>query len=145
MRTLDIMTVNPQGLNDILLDVLGYEVSGDWDKDMPNVTQLGSIPKADVPKVIDGKVGNEWGRQTHYYAVRYLKNELEKNGWTVSVLKEFNGFEYDLIGWEKETQPVPDLHVELYFPQPKEFPFKRDLAEKVIKKPYQAQENKCKK
>jgi len=124
---------NPQGLNDILRDLLGNEVTGDWDKDIPKKLHIGSIKKEEVSKVLRGKVGTAWGKLMEDYAMKYLKDALEKNGWNIVTQRKSKGLECDLLGWKDKGNTTPDLHVEVHFPQPKRTPYRLDLDEKATK------------
>lgn len=129
--TVTLKLKNPQGLDEILTKLLGYQVSGDWDKDIPSNAYVGAIKKENVTKILPGKIGATWGELMEKYAAIYLQRNFEKNGWIVKTKQKENGFEYDLLGWEKQKTQTPDLHVEFHFPQPKQFPYHLDLDEKA--------------
>ena len=68
---------NPQGLNEILSEILEHSVQGDWDRDFPSEIYIGKWKKEKVK----GKTSQEWGDRLEECACSYLRKKLEKSGW----------------------------------------------------------------
>lgn len=106
---------NPQGLDQILSEILGYEVHGDWDKDICRIQNIGNIKREGV----SGKAGDVWGKLMESTAREYLARNLQQLGWRLRNEK-VNGEEYDCIGRSCDSSDkTAELAVEMYFPQPK--------------------------
>jgi len=112
---------NPQGLNEILSEVLGRSVHGDWDEDMPSEVYIGKIKREKKDQQIRGKTSQKWGKLMEDYAFSYLERKLASSGWRLYQGKLVDGKEYDCIGWTEEhddKQPSPDIAIEMHFPYP---------------------------
>lgn len=109
---------NPEGLNEILSDILGHSVTGDWDKDIPSRKHLGAYKKGKV----EGRMGQEWGDLFEEQACSYLSVRLKESGWELRSREYINGEQYDCVGWRGpcKSKQSPDLVVEMYFPRPKD-------------------------
>jgi hypothetical protein len=106
---------NPQGLDEILSEILSRQIHGDWDEDIPAKQDIGTIEKTAVSRT----TGVYWGMMMEAYARKYLSRNLKELGWNVES-EMISGREYDCIG-RKEGSPqrTAELAVEMYFPQPK--------------------------
>ena len=128
---------NPQGLNEILSEILGHPVRGDWDSDIPSEVYVGKWKK----EQIKGKTAQQWGDMLEKYACSYLTKKLKGSGWTLLHGKEIGGKEYDCLGWKgkpRDKQTL-DLAIEMYFPIPKkeqkyEFEYVRKQTDKMVRK-----------
>lgn len=118
MATIKRKFRNPQGLNEILSELLGHPVNGDWDADIPSEIYIGRIEKGEYK----GATSQQWGRIMEKYACSYLATHLEASGWKLHRGEKINGKEYDCVGWkgEHENNQQPDLAIEMYFPLPQQ-------------------------
>jgi len=109
---------NPQGLNEILFELLGHPVNGDWDADIPSEIFIGRIKKGEYK----GATSQQWGRIMEKYAYSYLARHLEASGWKLRKGEMIDGKEYDCVGWraEHENKQMPDLAIEMHFPLPQQ-------------------------
>jgi len=53
--------LSPNGLNDLLSEILGETISGEFDAAIPNYHYAGKFLREEVPKILPGKIGSEWG------------------------------------------------------------------------------------
>lgn len=112
---------NPQGLNEILSEILGHPVQGDWDRDIPSEFYVGRWKKEDTKKILKGRTGQVWGNMLEKHACSYLAEKLEDSGWRLLHNHKIGENEYDCVGWkDRPIEGSPDLAVEMYFPTPKE-------------------------
>ena len=109
---------NPQGLNEILSEILGHPVHGDWDRDIPSEVYIGKLKKEKVK----GRTSQVWGSILEKHAYSYLRQKLKDSEWTLLGGEEIGGKEYDCLGWKGKPRDKqsPDLAIEMYFPIPKE-------------------------
>jgi hypothetical protein len=106
---------NPQGLDEILSEILSRPVHGDWDEDIPKIQNIGTTKKTAVPRTI----GTFWGKMMERHAREYLAKNLQELGWNLKS-ETIGRREYDCIGRKQGSlQRAPELAVEMYFPQPK--------------------------
>jgi hypothetical protein len=106
---------NPQGLDEILSEILSRPVHGDWDKDITKIQNIGVIKKTAVPRAI----GDFWGKMMETNAREYLAKNLQELGWNLKS-ETIGRREYDCIGRKQGPHRTsPELAVEMYFPQPK--------------------------
>jgi len=109
---------NPEGLNEILSELLGYPVNGDWSKAFPSEEYVGKWKKEDTKKILKGRTGQVWGDTREKSACSYLATKLKESGWTLLNRHKIGDKEYDCVGWNnKPVKGVPDLVVETYFPK----------------------------
>jgi hypothetical protein len=131
---------NPQGLNEILSDLLNISIDedADWAKDIPTNIHLGPLKKNQVM----GRINQFWGEMWESYAFTYLNERLSTSGWVLNRNYVINGVEYDIVGWynihENEVRS-PDLVIEMYCPHPKdensyEFKYILKKQDKIIGK-----------
>jgi len=128
---------NPQGLNLILSEVLGYSVEGDWDKDVPTTKHVGAIKKEEAQKQLKGRIPQVWGDMLHQHAFSYINQKLQ--GWTVLFCAKIKGKEYDCIGWEGKRRDITDLDlaIEMTFLSPEvrnEVKFIQDKTNEMAQK-----------
>jgi hypothetical protein len=128
---------NPQGLNEILSEILGHRVTGDWDKSIPSQVYLGKLKKEQYK----GRTSQIWGNLLEKYAFLYLAKELEESGWKLYRGEKIGGMEYDCLGWKGElkNKRSSDLAIELYFPIPKneqsyEFEYIQKKTDKMVRR-----------
>jgi hypothetical protein len=108
--------INPQGLDDILSEILCQPLHGDWDKNIPETQDIGNLKKTVVPR----RIGDYWGRMMEKAAREYLAENLQQLGWNLRNEK-IRGLEYDCIGRIRNSSDrTPELAVEMYFPKPRE-------------------------
>jgi hypothetical protein len=109
---------NPRGLNEIIFEVSGRKIEGDfWDKDVPKYTYIGRWKSGSAKR----KSQEFWGKMMEQYAFEYLRNNLQDSGWLLKRGEEIDGREYDCLGWyrKNEQNQNPDLAIEMTFPIPK--------------------------
>ena len=123
---------NLQGLNEILSDILGYSVSGNWLQGISSEKYLGAYKKDRV----EGRIGQEWGDTLEKQACSYLSKRLEEVGWKLSSREYINGEEYDCVGWKglQKSKQSPDLVIEMYFPKPNNEYKPRQKVVKMVRK-----------
>lgn len=128
---------NPQGLNEILSEILGYSVSGDWDENFPSEIYVGRWKKEKVK----GKTSQEWGARLEDYACSYLAKKLKIAGWELFHKRKIGENEYDCVGWKgkPKDKQSPDLVIEMYFPIPKgepeyEFEYVRKKTDQMVRR-----------
>lgn len=107
---------NPQGLNEILSEILGHPVRGDWDRDIPSEIYVGKLKKEQYK----GRTSQVWGNLMEMYAFWYLAKMLNGSDW-ILCHGQVNGKEYDCLGWKGKLKDKksPDLAIEMHFPLPK--------------------------
>jgi hypothetical protein len=109
------MVWNPQGLDEILSEILCRPVHGDWDRNIPEIIHARTLEEATV----QGEVGDVWGKMMEKFAREYLSKNLQELGWEIKGGK-IQGHEYDCIGRiSGSPDRIPELTVEMYFPEPK--------------------------
>jgi hypothetical protein len=107
--------INPQGLDEILSEILCHPVHGDWDKNIPAIQYIGTLSE----KEKSGRIGDFWGMMMERHAREYLAKNLQELGWTLKSEK-IGRTQYDCIGRKQGVlHETPELAVEMYFPQPK--------------------------
>lgn len=113
---------NPQGLNEILSELLEHPVNDDWDADIPSESYIGRIKKDEYKGSARGATSQQWGRIMETYAFSYLARHLEASGWKLRRGEMIDGKEYDCLGWraEHENERMPDLAIEMHFPLPQQ-------------------------
>lgn len=128
---------NPQGLNEILSEILGHPVSGDWDRGIPSEIYIGKLKKEQYK----GRASQVWGNLLEECACSYLEKKLRGSGWKLYHGEKIGGKECDCLGWKggPKDKQSPDLAVEMHFPLPKpeqsyEFEHIRKQTDKMVRK-----------
>ena len=89
----ETILLNPQGLDQILSEILCHPVHGDWDKDISQLQYIGTLKEAQK----EGRIGDFWGTMMQDNARDYLAKNLQQLGWNLKSEK-IHGHEYDCIG-----------------------------------------------
>lgn len=106
---------NPQGLDEILSEILCHPVHGDWDKNILGIQNIGTLKKTAVSR----RMGDYWGNMMEKSAREYLAENLQQLGWNLKSEK-IHGQEYDCIGRVRDSSDrTSELAIEMYFPKPR--------------------------
>jgi hypothetical protein len=106
---------NPQGLDQILSEILRRPIRGDWDKNIPPIQNIGTLKRTSVPR----RVTHIWGTMLEKTAREYLAENLQLLGWSLKS-ETIRGREFDCIARAPDSRDrTAELAVEMYFPIPK--------------------------